>query len=656
MKVAAVFLTLLLSWVPALCAVTADELAEMPLSDLELHQKSIDLELAQLSRYGLRSGVGSIGYRSGTYSDGNHTEWIKIDLGEESDIDEICLVPTVWRDSENAMVNDAFPAEFHIVAGKSGEDEGEIIATFSAKPSDPVRIAPMVIDCKGTKASWVKIVATKLTTRALDGLFSLQFSEILIFNGEKNLALRKEVTTSWKRLGPSHAWNRRYLVDGFTPYQMNVPRGKPSLPFVSNVEDGIIPSISIDLGSQVLVDEIRIYTITLSDTVPQSILGDFALPKRILIEASDDPNFENSTTLWDYRWKNIYETGPTIILPTAETTCRYVRLTGFDIYISNYDEVKYKRLGFAEIEIISKGENIALNKPVSANFTPKNTLSGLTSINDGSNLYGAILPIRAWLRELSRRHELSISKPLVAEELQKRYAKQKSRLNFMSWLAAIFAGGIVITILVNHIIRMRHIGRIRMRFAADLHDELGANLHTIGLLGDIAITSMESPDRLKNALRRSRDLTERTSKAVRHCTELQDASGLFGNLKGDMMRTTRRILADLEYEIVIKDEDILEKLKPRTRSDLFLFYKESLVNISRHSGATKLDVSLSAPGSIVRLTITDNGQGFDGDEKVPPSLLRRARLLGATASVTSPPSGGTCVSLTMRRQRFGIKK
>ncbi|MGJ8642204.1 MAG: histidine kinase [Luteolibacter sp.] len=656
MKAVTVFLVLLLSWLPTVRAASPGELAEMPLSDLELHLKSIDLELAQLSRYGLRSGVGSIGFRSGTHKDEKNAEWIKIDLGEESKIDEICLVPTVWRDSESAMVNDAFPAEFHIVAGKSGDEEGEIIARFTAKPSDPVRIAPMAIDCKGTNASWVKIVATKLTTRAIDGKYALQFSEILVFNGEKNLALRKNVTSSWEPFGPSQAWNKQFLVDGFMPYQMNVPRGKQSLPLVSNIDDGIIPTIILDLGSSLPIDEIRIHTITLSDTVPQSILGDFALPKRILIEASDDPDFNNSSTLWDYRWKNIYETGPTIILPTAVTNCRYIRLTGFDLYILDYGEIQYNRMGFAEIEVISKGNNVALNKPLFANFKPKHTLSILSALNDGSNLYGTVLPIRAWLGELSRRHELSVSRPLVTEELQKRYAKQKSSLNLMSWLAAIFAGGIAITILVNRIIRMRHIGRIRMRFAADLHDELGANLHAIGLLGDIALTSMESPDRLKNALRRSRDLTERTSKAVRHCTELQDASGLFGNLKGDMTRTTRRILADLDYEIVIKDEDILDNLKPRTRSDLFLFYKESLVNISRHSGATKLNVSLSAPANTVLLTITDNGQGFEESENVPPSLVRRARLLDATVSIIPPPSGGTCVSLKMRRQRFGIKK
>lgn len=660
MKAATAILALLISWVlpgRTVYGESEGDIANMPLSELELQLKTIDMELKQLSRYGLRSGVGSIGFRTNTYPDPDHTEWLKIDLRDESEIDEIILVPTIWRDSEDARINDAFPAEFHILAGKGGNDEGRVIATYSAKASDPARIAPLVIKLEKTKASWVKIVATKLTPRALDGLHSFQLSEVLVYSGDRNLALRKPVTSSRITLGPSHAWDESFLVDGFMPYQMNVPRGEHSLAMVSVIDDGIIPSFVIDLGSPHPVDEIRIHTIDQSDTVPQSILGDFALPKRILIEASDDEDFTDRRILWEYGWKDIYETGPIIILPIPTTSCRYIRFTGQELFISEYGDIHFSRMGFAETEVISGGKNIALNKPITANFLPQGSLGRLSALTDGGNLFGAIIPIRTWLGELARRHELTTRRPLVTGELQKRYARQKTRLNLMSWLAAIFAAGIAITILVDRIFRMRHIGRIRMRFAADLHDELGANLHTIGLLGDVALSSMDSPERLKNALRRSRDLTERTSKAVRHCTELQDASGLFGNLKGDMKRTTRRILADLDYEIIVENEDILDNLKPRTRADLFLFYKESLVNISRHSGATKLDVSLSAPGNSIYLTITDNGRGIEEeDQKVPPSLQRRARLLGATVSVVSPSSGGTRVTLSMRRKKFGFKK
>ena len=40
--------------------------------------------------------------------------------------------------------------------------------------------------------------------------------------------------------------------------------------------------------------------------------------------------------------------------------------------------------------------------------------------------------------------------------------------------------------MLSHIIRLRQMSRLRQRLAADLHDQVGANLHAIGLLSDIA--------------------------------------------------------------------------------------------------------------------------------------------------------------------------
>ena len=228
----------------------------------------------------------------------------------------------------------------------------------------------------------------------------------------------------------------------------------------------------------------------------------------------------------------------------------------------------------------------------------------------------------------------------------------------MGWLAALLAAGIAFTILIDRMLRLQHETAIRERFAADLHDELGANIHTIGLLGDVALKSMNTPDRLKNVLQRSRELTERTGTAVRHCINLQEANGLFGNLPEDMRRAAQRIMADTEFDIVIEGEEFLEKLKPSSRSDLFLFFKECLVNISRHADATQFNCRLTASSREILLEISDNGKGMSDSAKneVPASLRRRAHLLGATVSAGLSASGGTRITLKFNPQRFRIGK
>ncbi len=148
----------------------------------------------------------------------------------------------------------------------------------------------------------------------------------------------------------------------------------------------------------------------------------------------------------------------------------------------------------------------------------------------------------------------------------------------MGWLTALLTVGIAVTILIARNMQNRKIAEIRERFAADLHDELGAN-HTIRLLGDVALNVLDSPERLKTVLLRCQDLAERTSAAVRREINLYQFGELHENLPEDMLRSAERILADVEPDISIEGRDILNRLPPDTRADLFLFFKETLVNI-----------------------------------------------------------------------------
>jgi signal transduction histidine kinase len=282
----------------------------------------------------------------------------------------------------------------------------------------------------------------------------------------------------------------------------------------------------------------------------------------------------------------------------------------------------------------------------------------LSALTDGLNLYGTILPIRDWLRELALRHDLEAERPLVLVELNQRYARQKNRLVWMGWLTTVLAAGIVLTILIDRILRMRQVARIRERFAADLHDELGADLHSIRLLGELALAAKDSPDRLDRVLHSSQEIAQRASLAVRHCMNMQEANGLYGSLREDMERAAQRIMAQLEYDISIEGEDFLQRLKPRTKTDLFLFFKECLINISRHADATRFSTRVTANHRELRMIISDNGRGLpDTSAKgVPKSLKRRARLLGAHVAADHSENGGTRITLKLPTRRLGFRK
>ena len=194
------------------------------------------------------------------------------------------------------------------------------------------------------------------------------------------------------------------------------------------------------------------------------------------------------------------------------------------------------------------------------------------------------------------------------------------------------------------------------RFAADLHDELGANLHTIGLLSDLAKEAVDSRDELLELLDQTRDFTERSGIAARYCTNILEAEGLCQDLVEEIKRTSKRLLADLEYELIFEGEELLHQLKPRKRFDLLFFYKECLTNIIRHSGATKVSSRLSADKRGILVTITDNGHGLQNinGNPVPPSIKRRANLLRSQVSIEHPDRGGLRVILKLKNRKFHI--
>lgn len=71
--------------------------------------------------------------------------------------------------------------------------------------------------------------------------------------------------------------------------------------------------------------------------------------------------------------------------------------------------------------------------------------------------------------------------------------------------------------------------------------------------------------------------------------------------------------------------------------------QEALTNVARHAGATEVGVVLEATRDVVRLTIRDDGRGFDRD--APPDgtgiagMKERAALVGGTLAIEATPAG-----------------
>jgi signal transduction histidine kinase len=206
--------------------------------------------------------------------------------------------------------------------------------------------------------------------------------------------------------------------------------------------------------------------------------------------------------------------------------------------------------------------------------------------------------------------------------------------------------------------RLLEIERVRTRIAADLHDDIGANLTRIGILSEVAHSelqaeqpSISSP--LGSIAQISRECVASMGDIV---WAIDPARDHLIDLVQRMRRFASEVLSNRKIEFQFRappsDEDLT--LGPDVRRDVFLIFKEAVNNAARHAECSCLAIDLVVEGSRLVLRIGDNGIGFDasvtGEGQGLASMKRRSAGLGADLRLTSTNGRGTEIVLTVPRK------
>ena len=108
-----------------------------------------------------------------------------------------------------------------------------------------------------------------------------------------------------------------------------------------------------------------------------------------------------------------------------------------------------------------------------------------------------------------------------------------------------------------------------------------------------------------------------------------------------------------EQNIIVefKDDSLPRPIPQEVASGLYRIAQESLQNIVKHAHAKHVTVQLVTRGQELRLSIEDDGVGFDPTAVKGKgglglvSMEERARLLGAKLTIQSKPGHGTRVAV-----------
>jgi signal transduction histidine kinase len=185
------------------------------------------------------------------------------------------------------------------------------------------------------------------------------------------------------------------------------------------------------------------------------------------------------------------------------------------------------------------------------------------------------------------------------------------------------------------------------RFSHELHDELGQSLTAIKA-NVTALDSAAPPDPAR--LDDCRRLIDEAIQNVRELSHLLrptilDDFGLDAGIRWLSERFGQRTGIEVDYQSSFDG-----RLPDETETHLFRIVQEALTNVARHSGATRVAIQLAQIGARVRLTIKDNGCGFQrsGTSSNKPGLGlvgMRARAESVGGELTIDSSDGVAIGL-----------
>jgi hypothetical protein len=211
---------------------------------------------------------------------------------------------------------------------------------------------------------------------------------------------------------------------------------------------------------------------------------------------------------------------------------------------------------------------------------------------------------------------------------------------------------------INRIMEMH---RMRLRIAGDLHDEIGSNLSTIVVASDMVGRRGTLQGQDRSQLSEISALAMQTANSMREIVWfINPEHDRLDDLLLRMKDVAIAMLGQTAYSFRSPDGSSDMHLTPDARRNVFLIFKEALNNVVKHAGATQVDIDIRVDGGIFRMSITDNGIGFDGKAikrgEGLNNLHKRAAGIGAELGVTSAPGKGTSIVLTTRTSHLGGKK
>ncbi len=195
----------------------------------------------------------------------------------------------------------------------------------------------------------------------------------------------------------------------------------------------------------------------------------------------------------------------------------------------------------------------------------------------------------------------------------------------------------------------------RARIARDLHDQLGANLTQVTLLGEMAEADKDLPVEVEQHAQQICATARETTRSLDEIVwAVNPSNDTLASLATYACKYAQDYfaLADVSYRAELPTQIPPTPILPEVRHNVFLAFKEAVNNVVKHAHATEARVKLELAADKFILSVTDNGRGL-GDLSAKQlrnglkNMRRRLADVRGEFEIVPGETGGTVVKLTV---------
>lgn len=608
----------------------------------------LDSKVSTLSKhceYPLKVGLG---YRGCRNEDEGPDPSIVMDLGQEFPIDQIFLVPC-----QREFLGDSgiFPKRFTLEFSNDPQfAQRTILHSSGSIQHQAPQGFPVAFKARET-ARFLRMTVQEGHNRSSKDLFGL--AELLVISDGEPISFGAKITTDGGLIVPG-IWFPEALIDGRSPLGIWQNGTKPSRErgdavTVSTPDESV--TWSLKLPSTHELDRLVLFPYQFNLSFEDSVL-----PESLTIFLDAETHPSGGTKIeWSNPLPGAGHMTP-LVIPLHGISAHTVRIVATKPWKSGDSHIH----ALSEIEVWSQKKNLAKGRTITRENAGQTT--EITSLNDGYSSEKRIAPVGMWLQQLYERGR--IERELTSLRSVQRQLASRSELN-ATWGSAVILG---LTFLIpvfiverRRLMSKEQLDHIRKRIASDLHDDIGSNLGSISLIARTArkdLVRLHGPEEIAEDLDEVETIARESSLAMRDIVWLLERrQDSIGDLVQRMRETANRLLREIQFTLECESNKTAAKLSLDAKRHLFLFYKEAIHNVLKHSRANRVSIRLWDEDDKLALEIIDNGIGLptnqaDDQPATVHKLEERARVLNGLLEVISSKESGTHIRLFVKRSHL----